>query len=93
MAVDQKVARQNWASKWVNACEQFMAALEVLGDLDARATSAGLTFVDSDFAGTALAQLDAATLANARTIFGQIKTQGFDAGSPARKDALNKMRP
>jgi hypothetical protein len=92
MAVDQTTVRRNLASKYVTAADAFMAAYEDLIDLDARATSAGLVFADSDFAGTANAHLDAATFTAGRAMMASLKTL-LDAGAPARKDAINKLRP
>lgn len=93
MAIDQTAVRRNWASRYVNQMEAFMTAYEKLIDLENQAAQAGYVFVDADFAGTALAHLDAATVASARTVMTALKTSGFEGGTPPRVNTLQKLRP
>ena len=67
---------------------KLMEGFEEMVNADSEATSAGLTFVDADFAGTALKHLDAATLTAARTKLGIIRTW-----MTTNRDAFDKVRP
>jgi hypothetical protein len=75
MPIDQTQKRRQLARVIIAAATGMMGALENGADCAYEYGSAGLTFVDSDFAGQSdLQHIDAATLTNALTIFTSVKT-------------------
>lgn len=94
MAADQTTQRQNLASQAATACQKFIESLTALMSLGERRPFLG-NFVAADFAGTALAYLDPATVA---TLFDfvvpSLKTNYEDAANGGRnRQVLQQMAP